>query len=53
MSDKHTPPPFRADHVGSFLRPERLLVARAKKAKGEISADELRRVEDDAIAEVV
>jgi 5-methyltetrahydropteroyltriglutamate--homocysteine methyltransferase len=53
MSDKHTPPPFRADHVGSFLRPERLLDARAKKAKGEISAAELRKVEDDAIADVV
>jgi 5-methyltetrahydropteroyltriglutamate--homocysteine methyltransferase len=48
-----THPPFRADHVGSFLRPKRLLDAREKKAKGEISATELRRVEDDAITEIV
>ena len=48
-----TRPPFRADHVGSFLRPKRLLDARAQKAGGEISADELRAVEDDAIAEIV
>jgi len=48
-----THPPFRADHVGSFLRPKRLLEAREKKAKGEISATELRRVEDDAITEIV
>ena len=46
-------PPFRADHVGSFLRPERLLDARAGKARGEITAEQLRAVEDDAIAEVV
>ena len=46
-------PPFRADHVGSFLRPKRLLEAREKKAKGEISAAELRKVEDDAITEIV
>jgi 5-methyltetrahydropteroyltriglutamate--homocysteine methyltransferase len=52
MSTRPTPP-FRADHVGSFLRPKRLLEAREKKAKGEISATELRRVEDDAITEIV
>ncbi len=48
-----TRPPFRADHVGSFLRPKRLLDARERHAKGEISAEELRAVEDDAIAEIV
>ncbi|MBG0568388.1 5-methyltetrahydropteroyltriglutamate--homocysteine S-methyltransferase [Actinoplanes aureus] len=46
-------PPFRADHVGSLLRPPRLLKAREQKATGEISADELRAIEDDAIREVV
>ncbi len=46
-------PPFRADHVGSFLRPQRLLEARERKAKGEISPEQLRDVEDDAIAEIV
>ena len=47
-----TQPPFRADHVGSFLRPQRLLEAREKKAKGEITPAQLRAVEDDAIAEI-
>ncbi|MGY1704355.1 5-methyltetrahydropteroyltriglutamate--homocysteine S-methyltransferase [Geodermatophilus sp. SYSU D00697] len=46
-------PPFRADHVGSLLRPQRLLDARARAAAGEIDAAELRRVEDEAITEVV
>lgn len=45
--------PFRADHVGSFLRPAYLLEAREKKAKGEISAAQLREVEDRAITEIV
>jgi 5-methyltetrahydropteroyltriglutamate--homocysteine methyltransferase len=48
-----TTPPFRADHVGSFLRPAYLLDARAQKAKGEIDAEQLRAVEDKAIAEIV
>jgi 5-methyltetrahydropteroyltriglutamate--homocysteine methyltransferase len=46
-------PPFRADHVGSLLRPPRLLKAREQRALGEIGPDELRAVEDDAIREVV
>lgn len=46
-------PPFRADHVGSFLRPKFLLDAREQRAKGQISAEQLRAVEDKAIAEVV
>ncbi|MEU4163698.1 5-methyltetrahydropteroyltriglutamate--homocysteine S-methyltransferase [Actinoplanes sp. NPDC026670] len=46
-------PPFRADHVGSLLRPPQLLRARAQRALGEISAEQLRFVEDDAIREVV
>ena len=48
-----TQPPFRADHVGSFLRPRRLLEAREHFAKHEIPAEQLRVVEDDAIAEIV
>jgi len=48
-----THPPFRADHVGSFLRPKRLLEARQRKASGEITLAQLREVEDDAIAEIV
>lgn len=48
-----TRPPFRADHVGSFLRPKYLLDAREQYAKGEIGAEQLRAVEDKAIAEIV
>jgi 5-methyltetrahydropteroyltriglutamate--homocysteine methyltransferase len=48
-----TTPPFRADHVGSFLRPPYLLEAREKKARGEITPQQLREVEDRAITEVV
>ncbi len=45
--------PFRADHVGSFLRPRYLLEARAQAAKGEITREQLRAVEDRAITEIV
>jgi len=48
-----TKPPFRADHVGSLLRPQRLLQARDDFAAGTIHAAELRAVEDDAIREIV
>jgi 5-methyltetrahydropteroyltriglutamate--homocysteine methyltransferase len=46
-------PPYRADHVGSFLRPPELLEAREKRRRGEITAGELRAVEDAAIRDVV
>ena len=46
-------PPFRADHVGSLLRPQRLLAARERHAAGELDAAGLRAVEDAAIADVV
>src|SRR5690348_17321004 len=46
-------PPFRADHVGSLLRPPRLMQARADHAEGRIDAAALRAVEDDAIREAV
>ena len=46
-------PPFRADHVGSFLRPKRLLDARARHHNGELDAAGLRAVEDDAIRDIV
>jgi len=48
-----TPQIYRADQVGSFLRPKYLLDARAQFAKGEINAEQLREVEDKAIAEIV
>jgi 5-methyltetrahydropteroyltriglutamate--homocysteine methyltransferase len=46
-------PPFRADHVGSLLRPPELLRAREDFAAGRIPAEELRSIEDDAIREAV
>ncbi len=52
MSTRDTPP-FRADHVGSFLRPKFLLDAREQRARGEIDAAQLREVEDRAITEIV
>ncbi len=48
-----TTPPFRADHVGSLLRPSSLLAARDDYAAGQISAAQLRAAEDAAVADVV
>ena len=45
--------PFRLDHVGSFLRPERLKEARAKFNDGEITAEELERVENEEIIALI
>jgi methionine synthase II (cobalamin-independent) len=48
-----TTPPFRADHVGSLLRPPSLLAARAEHEAGRLSAEQLRAEEDAAIRDVV
>ena len=45
--------PFRVDHVGSFLRPERLKEARAKFNAGEITAEELEHVENEEIVALI
>jgi 5-methyltetrahydropteroyltriglutamate--homocysteine methyltransferase len=45
--------PFRADHVGSLLRPAALKAAREKRAKGEIGSAELKAVEDREIKDVI
>jgi 5-methyltetrahydropteroyltriglutamate--homocysteine methyltransferase len=50
---KRDQPPFRADHVGSLLRPQGLLQAREKAKRNEISAQRLREVEDESIRDVV
>ncbi|MGB8875497.1 MAG: 5-methyltetrahydropteroyltriglutamate--homocysteine S-methyltransferase [Solirubrobacteraceae bacterium] len=50
---RRTTPPFRADHVGSVLRPPSLLEARAAFEAGRIDADALRAVEDEAIRDAV
>ena len=46
-------PPFRADHVGSLLRPPELLQAREDEKNGRIGKADLRRIEDQAIRDVV
>ena len=50
---QRTRPPFRADHVGSLLRPPALLAAREAHAAGRIDDAQLRAAEDDAIRDVV
>ena len=50
---ERTRPPFRADHVGSFLRPRSLLEAREQFRNGSISKEQLRWMEDRAIREIV
>jgi len=48
-----TTAPYRADEVGSLLRPAALKEARAKREKGQITADQLRQVEDDEIRKII
>jgi 5-methyltetrahydropteroyltriglutamate--homocysteine methyltransferase len=50
---QNTKPPFRADHVGSLLRPVALRQAREQRAKGEITPDALKAVEDREIERVI
>ena len=45
-----TEPPFRADHVGSLLRPQEIKEARAKRESGEIGAADLKAIEEKAIS---
>ena len=46
-------PPFKAEHIGSFLRPASLLAIRADCATGKISKLEVRQAEDEAIRGVI
>jgi 5-methyltetrahydropteroyltriglutamate--homocysteine methyltransferase len=50
---QRTTPPFRADHVGSLLRPAALKQARARHAKGEIGDADLKAAEDREIEQVI
>ncbi len=52
-SKLHAAPPFRHEHVGSFLRPPAVLKARAEHAEGKLDAAGLRKIEDEAIADHV
>jgi len=53
MSMERSKPPFRAEHVGSLIRPDALIAARERAEKGEIAAEELRRIQQSAIRDVV
>ncbi len=53
MTDTSARPPFRADHVGSLLRPQEVLRAREDFAAGAISAQQLREIEDAAIQKII
>jgi 5-methyltetrahydropteroyltriglutamate--homocysteine methyltransferase len=53
MSMERSKPPFRAEHVGSLIRPEALIKARERAEKGEIAPDELKRTQQTAIRDVV
>ena len=53
MTDTSARPPFRADHVGSLLRPQEVLRAREDFAAGSISAQQLKEIEDVAIQKII
>jgi 5-methyltetrahydropteroyltriglutamate--homocysteine methyltransferase len=50
---RRTLAPFRADHVGSLLRPKALLEARSRHASGDIGDDDLRLIEDESIKDII
>ena len=50
---QRTSPPFRADHVGSLLRPAALKAAREQRARNEITAEALRAIEDREIENAI
>jgi len=50
---QRTKPPFRADHVGSLLRPQEVLQARDDFAAGQITAEQLKEIEDAAIQKII
>ena len=51
--NKEAKGPYRFDHVGSFLRPTKLLEAREQESRGVISSEDLREAEDSAIKDIV
>ena len=53
MTKLHLDPPFRADHVGSLVRPRRLLDARKARAEGKLPPEKLRALEDEEIREAI
>ena len=53
MPSLHLNPPYRVEHVGSFQRPERLLEAARKVKAGTATAEEFRKIQDEAIVDLV
>jgi 5-methyltetrahydropteroyltriglutamate--homocysteine methyltransferase len=53
MNMERSKPPFRAEHVGSLIRPDALIAARERAEKGEIAPDALKRIQQAAIRDVV
>src|SRR5215831_1366879 len=53
MNMERSKPPFRAEHVGSLIRPDALIAARERAEKGEIPPDEIKRIQQAAIRDVV
>ncbi|KAI4791021.1 hypothetical protein E4T45_13057 [Aureobasidium sp. EXF-8846] len=53
MSTAKRSPPFRAEHVGSLLRPDELVQKRYAVAAGKADAEELKPIEDKSVTEVV
>jgi 5-methyltetrahydropteroyltriglutamate--homocysteine methyltransferase len=53
MEQRRQTPPFRADHVGSLLRPKKLFAARAAWRAGTLSRTELRSIEDESVRDAV
>lgn len=49
----HRNPPFRAEHLGSLLRPKNLLEKLVASEKGQLSNEELTKVEDESVKEIV
>ena len=49
----HCSPPFRAEHLGSLLRPEKLLQTREANEKGNVTDADLAKAEDEAVTEIV
>lgn len=53
MAEPKRNPPFRAEHLGSLLRPKELLQKRALFEKGELSQAELTEIENESVKKVI
>jgi methionine synthase II (cobalamin-independent) len=53
MAEARRNPPFRAEHLGSLLRPKELLQKRAAFEKNELSQQELAEIENESVQKIV